>query len=97
MWLWWVLSQWLNPRARAVKAPVRFLLRARPHCRREDLQAPGCSECAPPTAGLQDPQAARAAGGGGGVFLLWWGQGGALKSSEAHLPLPVEPVSRVLL
>ena len=30
-------------------------------------------------------------------FGLWWGQGGARKSSEAHLPLPAEPVSRVLL
>ena len=46
------------------------------------LQAPGCSECAPPAAGLQDPQAARAAGGGGGVFFffgLCWGAGGCSK------------------
>ena len=29
------MSQWLNHRARAVKAPVRFLLPAWPRCRRE--------------------------------------------------------------
>ena len=48
LWLWCVLPQRLNRRARAVKAPVRFPLCAWLHCRREDsLQVPGCSECAP--------------------------------------------------
>ena len=48
MWLWCVPTQRLNHRARAVKAPVRFPLCAWLHCRRKDsLQVPGCSECAP--------------------------------------------------
>ena len=48
LWLWCVLPQRLNRRARAVKAPVRFPLCAWLHCRREgSLQVPGCSECAP--------------------------------------------------
>ena len=34
------------------------------------LHVSGCSECAPPAAGLQDTQAALAAGGGGGAFFL---------------------------
>ena len=82
MWLWWVLPQRLNHRARAVKAPVRFPLRAWPRCRREDLQASGCSQCAPPpAAGLQDPQAARAAGGGRWCVFFWTvvGAGGCSK------------------
>ena len=48
------------------------------------LQASGCSECAPPAAGLQDPQAARAAGGGGGVFYFRTvlGAGGCSKKKQ---------------
>ena len=38
MWLWCVLPQQLNHRARAVKAPVRFPLCAWLHCRREDCR-----------------------------------------------------------
>ena len=50
------------------------------------LQAPGCSECAPPAAGLQDPQAARAARGGGGVSFSLYGVGGrGLLEKEAKV------------
>ena len=48
MWLWCVLPQQLNHRARAVKAPVRFPLCAWLHCRREDCRCPAAVN-APPT------------------------------------------------
>ena len=47
MWLWCVLPQRLNHRARAVKAPVRFPLCAWLHCRREDCRCPAAVNAPP--------------------------------------------------
>ena len=62
------------------------------------LQVPGCSECAPHAAGFKTRKP-RALPEGAVVRFLWLvsGVGVARKSSEAHLPLPVDPVPRVLL
>ena len=49
MWLWCVLPQRLNHRARAVKAPVRFPLCAWLHCRREDSLQVSAAANAPPS------------------------------------------------
>ena len=75
MWLWCVLPQRLNHRARAVKAPVRFPLCAWPRCRREDCRCPAAVN-APPTLPGFKTRKPRALLEGAVVRFLWLVSGG---------------------
>ena len=91
MWLWWVLPRRLNHRARAVKAPVRFPLRAWPRCRRQDCRCPAAVNAPPPLPGFKTRKP-RALPEGAVVRFFWYVLGAGVartssKRSEAHLPL----------
>ena len=82
MWLWCVLLQRLNHRARAVKAPVRFPLCAWLHCRRKDCRCPAAVNAPPlPTLPGFKTRKPRVLPEGAVVRFLWLvsGVGGRMK------------------
>ena len=95
--LWWVLSQWLSHRARAVKAPIRFPPCAWPSCRREEKTSRWPAAVNAPLPRPSRPASrARYRRGRWCVFSFsFWRGAGAYpkKSGEAHLPRPAVPVS----
>ena len=97
MWLWCVLPQRLNHRARAVKAPIRFPLCAWLHCRRKDCRCPAAVN-APPSPRCRASRPVTRARCPRGRWCAFCGLCRGLganekKNSEAHLPLPVDPVA----
>ena len=77
---WWVLCQWLNHRARAVKAPVQFPLPTWPLRREKAQRRRSCHER------LTEQVAERTAAGGGGVYFLhgMGGGGGGCRGRHTH-------------
>ena len=71
MWLWCVLPQRLNHRARAVEGPVRFLLCAWLHCRRNDCRCPAAVNAPPSPRCRASRPVSRALPEGAVVRFLW--------------------------